>query len=80
VEQLLRKALAHQLFHATQKGDGAAVTRVLVAGADPNALVSTRGLSGQLFEGTALLKRLTTYGLLDDTKQKVRLSPAPLRA
>ena len=34
----------------------------------------------RLFEGTALLKRLTTYGLLDDTKQKVRLSPAPLRA
>jgi hypothetical protein len=26
----------------------------------------------RLFEGSALLKRLTTYGLLDDTKQKVR--------
>ena len=25
----------------------------------------------RLFEGSALLKRLTTYGLLDDQKQKV---------
>ena len=33
----------------------------------------------RLFEGSALLKRLTTYGLLDDTKQKVHsLSTPPL--
>ena len=31
----------------------------------------------RLFEGSALLKRLTTYGLLDDTKQKVRSLSTP---
>jgi len=31
----------------------------------------------RLFEGSALLKRLTTYGLLDDTKQKVRPRSLP---
>jgi hypothetical protein len=43
-----------QLVMAAGKGDGAAVARLLAAGADPNALVPGQMPSGEVFQTTAL--------------------------
>jgi ankyrin repeat protein len=45
---------ADQLVTAAAQGDGAAVARLLAAGADPNALVSGRNASRKLVHSTAL--------------------------
>jgi ankyrin repeat protein len=44
----------YQLVTAAAEGDGAAVARLLAAGADPNALVPARMPSGKALLGTAL--------------------------
>jgi serine/threonine-protein phosphatase 6 regulatory ankyrin repeat subunit B len=46
--------LADQLLMAALEGDGAAVSRLLAAGASPNASVSARDASGEVVQTTAL--------------------------
>jgi hypothetical protein len=46
--------LADQLVTAAKEGDGAAVARLLGAGADPNAWVTVRNPSGEVVQTTAL--------------------------
>jgi ankyrin repeat protein len=43
-----------QLLKALNEGDGAAVARLLAAGADPNASMAVRLLSGEVYQTTAL--------------------------
>jgi ankyrin repeat protein len=45
---------ASQLAQATLQGDGAAAARLLAAGADPNASMSVRLPSGEVYQTTAL--------------------------
>jgi hypothetical protein len=47
--------LAQQLMAAIQEGDGAGVSRLLAAGADPNALVPGQMPSGEVYQTTALV-------------------------
>jgi ankyrin repeat protein len=48
------RGLVHQLGMATTEGDGAAVARLLAAGADPNASLPERTSSGEVVQTTAL--------------------------
>jgi ankyrin repeat protein len=50
------RTLADELLRAAHEGDGAAVSRLLAAGADPNASVSGRNSSGEVAHSTALCK------------------------
>jgi ankyrin repeat protein len=56
--------LAPKLVTAAKQGDGAAVARLLAAGADPNALVAGRTLSGEAAQTTAL-REAAGYGRLE---------------
>ena len=56
--------LGGQLLEAARDSDGAAVGRVLAQGADPNALVPGRALSGEIVHTTALCMAGLDEGLL----------------
>ena len=52
------------LYSAAQQGDLVAVTRLLAAGADPNALAAAETRSGEVIQGTAL-HAAAQYGRLE---------------
>jgi ankyrin repeat protein len=70
---------ANQLLEAAGKGDGAAVARLLAAGADPNATVPGRTPSGEAFQTTALAVA-AGYGRLEAARVLLDAGADPDRA
>jgi ankyrin repeat protein len=54
VEMRSRPDVSEQLCKVAEQDDGAAVARLLAAGADPNALATARSPSGEVYQVTAL--------------------------
>jgi ankyrin repeat protein len=70
---------SEQLCNAAQQGDGAAVARLLAAGADPNASVPCRTPSGEAFNTTALVVAVH-HGRLEAARLLLEAGADPSRA
>jgi ankyrin repeat protein len=73
------EGLANQLLTAVAEGDGAAVSRLLAAGADPNVSVAARNPSGEVLQTTALV-RAATHGQLEAARLLLFAGADPSRA
>jgi ankyrin repeat protein len=71
--------LADQLLMAAMEGDGVAVARLLAAGADPNAWVTGRNPSGEVFQTTALCAA-AAHGRLEAARLLLDACADPSRA
>jgi ankyrin repeat protein len=60
-----QQSVGDQLVRAANKGDGAEMARLLAAGADPNAVVSVRLPSGEVYQTTALSVAAVRRGRLE---------------